>query len=35
MEDIFDLNYEDLINDPENKIKEIISYCGLIGKIIV
>ena len=28
-DNIFDLNYEDLINDPENKIKEIISYCGL------
>ena len=28
-DNIFDLNYEDLINDPENKIKEIINYCGL------
>ena len=27
--DFFDLNYEDLINNPENKIKEIINYCNL------
>ena len=27
--DFFNLNYEDLINNPENKIKEIINYCNL------
>ena len=27
--DIYDLNYEDLINNPDNKIKEIINFCGL------
>ncbi len=27
--EIYDLSYEDLINDPENKIKEIIKFCGL------
>ena len=27
--DIYDLNYEDLINNPENKIREIITFCGL------
>ena len=26
---IFDLKYEDLINDPEQKIKELIKFCGL------
>ncbi len=27
--EIYDLNYEDLINNSENKIKEIIKFCGL------
>ena len=27
--DRFNLNYEDLVNNPENKIREIISYCDL------
>ena len=27
--DIYDLNYEDLINNPESKIREIITFCGL------
>ena len=27
--EIYDLNYEDLINNSENKIKEIITFCGL------
>jgi hypothetical protein len=26
---IFDIKYEDLINDPEQKIKELIKFCGL------
>ncbi len=26
---IYDLNYEDLINNPQDKIKEIINFCGL------
>ena len=28
-EDIFELNYEDLINNPDQKIKELIKYCDL------
>ena len=27
--DIYDLNYEDLINNPDSKIKEIINFCDL------
>ena len=27
--DIYDLNYEDLINNPNSKIKEIVNFCGL------
>ena len=27
--EIYDLNYEDLINNSESKIKEIITFCGL------
>ena len=27
--DIYDLNYEDLINNPESKIREMITFCGL------
>ena len=27
--DRFNLDYEDLVNNPENKIREIISYCDL------
>ena len=27
--DIYDLNYEALINNPESKIREIITFCGL------
>ena len=27
--EIFDLNYEDLINNSENVIKKIINFCGL------
>ena len=27
--EIYDLNYEDLINDSEKKIREIITFCGL------
>ncbi len=26
---IFDLSYEDLVNDSENKIKKLINFCGL------
>tara|TARA_B100001115_G_C15617419_1_gene296182 strand:- start:138 stop:623 length:486 start_codon:yes stop_codon:yes gene_type:complete len=28
-DDIFELKYEDLVNNPENKIKSLIKYCEL------
>ena len=27
--DIFELNYEDIVNNPEKKIKDLIKYCEL------
>ena len=27
--EIYNLKYEDLINDKENKIRELIKFCGL------